>query len=121
MVAGLDNTYDLVIFAGYHAGAGYSPGCMDHSYYGRVVCELRINGRVMNEATANAGRAVKYRPREDIKQETIAKTSRILDKEKKSIPLYHLDTPCTLSITFHRSVMADMVAHIPGSIRNDAR
>ncbi|MDR3161899.1 MAG: M55 family metallopeptidase [Spirochaetaceae bacterium] len=163
MTAGLDDTYDLAFFAGYHAGAGHTPACMDHSYYGKVVSELRINGRVMNEATANAARAgelgvplalaigdsglydqlignrwmpwvevvvtkyalscraVKYRPWEDIKQETITKVRRVLDKESGTIPLYRLDTPCTLSITFHRSLMADMAAHIPGSIRDDAR
>ena len=48
MVACLDETYDVAFFAGYHAGPGEICANMDHSFYGKVVSCLKINGAYMN-------------------------------------------------------------------------
>jgi D-amino peptidase len=46
--------FDLALFVGYHGGAGTTNAILDHTYRGVVVYEVRINGRVMNEASLNA-------------------------------------------------------------------
>lgn len=57
MMSGLDSSYDVVIFAGYHAGIGELHGNMDHGYSARVAYNLWINDRYMNETTINAAYA----------------------------------------------------------------
>ncbi len=54
MMAGLDRTFDRVIFLGYHAGVGARYGIMDHTYSSSVIHNLWINGQPMNEALINA-------------------------------------------------------------------
>ncbi len=54
MVQGVEGKYDAAFFVGYHAGMGAKAGILDHTYYGAVVSEVRINGKVMNEAAINA-------------------------------------------------------------------
>ena len=60
MMACLDETYDLAFLAGYHAGPGEFHASMDHCFSGKTVASLKINGRPMNEATANAALAGEY-------------------------------------------------------------
>ena len=57
MMSGLDESYDLVIFLGYHAGIGKIHGNMDHGYSASVAYDLQINGQYMNETTINAAYA----------------------------------------------------------------
>ncbi|MGJ8454820.1 M55 family metallopeptidase [Pseudothermotoga sp. U03pept] len=54
MMTGLDNTFDRVIFLGYHAGVGTKYGIMDHTYSSSVVHNMWINGVRMNETLINA-------------------------------------------------------------------
>ena len=54
MVAGVDQRFDLALFVGYHAGASSLHGVLDHTYYGRVVANVRVNGTVLNETGLNA-------------------------------------------------------------------
>ena len=61
MMSCLDETYDVVFLAGYHAGPGEDFANMDHSFYGRVVSSLKINGTYMNESTTNAALAASYK------------------------------------------------------------
>lgn len=60
MMSCLDETYDVVFLAGYHAGPGEVFANMDHSFYGRVVSSLKVNGTYMNESTANAALAASF-------------------------------------------------------------
>lgn len=57
MMSGLDESYDLVFFVGYHAGIGEQNGCIDHGYSARAAYNLYINGEYMNETTVNAAYA----------------------------------------------------------------
>lgn len=57
MMSGLDESYDLVVFLGYHAGIGKLHGNMDHGYSASVAYDLKINGQYMNETTINAAYA----------------------------------------------------------------
>ena len=61
MMSCLDETYDVVFLAGYHAGLGEDFANMDHSFYERVVSSLKINGAYMNESTTNAALAASYK------------------------------------------------------------
>jgi len=54
MVQGIEERFDVALFVGYHAGAGSIAGILDHTYYGRVVTEVRVNGRIFNETAINA-------------------------------------------------------------------
>jgi D-amino peptidase len=55
MMSGIDDTYDIIFFIGYHAKVGSIPAFMDHSYAGHLVYRLRINGEEVGEAELNAG------------------------------------------------------------------
>src|SRR5437660_8629210 len=57
MGAGLDPTFEVAFFVGYHASVGRERAIMDHTYGGRTVYGLRINGRAQSEATLNAALA----------------------------------------------------------------
>ena len=51
---GLDNSFDAIFFIGYHARAGDPIGTLAHTYVGKVVYEVRLNGNPVSEATFNA-------------------------------------------------------------------
>ncbi len=57
MMAGLDESYDRVIFFGYHAGIGSMNALMDHTYSNTTFHNVWINGIRMNEALINAAYA----------------------------------------------------------------
>lgn len=54
MVQGLEAKFDAAFFIGYHAGAGSQTGILDHTYAGRTIFEIKINGKIMNEVGINA-------------------------------------------------------------------
>jgi len=54
MVQGVTADAACALFVGYHAGAASQAGILDHTYYGRVVAKLRVNGRDWNETALNA-------------------------------------------------------------------
>lgn len=49
-----DPEYDAAVFVGYHAGAGHPTGVIGHTYAGRLLAAVRINGVAHNEAGINA-------------------------------------------------------------------
>ncbi len=53
MVEGIDDTYDAVIFVGYHAKAGTPDGVLDHTSSGNVT-DVSVNGISMPETGYNA-------------------------------------------------------------------
>lgn len=53
MMEGIDNSFDAVLLIGYHARHN-TPGVLAHSYYGRVVTEIKINGNIVGEVEFNA-------------------------------------------------------------------
>ncbi|MDQ6711483.1 MAG: M55 family metallopeptidase [Candidatus Dormibacteraeota bacterium] len=57
MGAGLDPSFELAMFVGYHASVGTERAIMDHTYGGRTIYALRINGRAQSEASLNAALA----------------------------------------------------------------
>jgi D-amino peptidase len=57
MVEGLDSTFGVVLFIGYHAAVGVAAGNLNHTYH---ALELRINDLVCSEGTINAAVAGYY-------------------------------------------------------------
>jgi len=57
MMSGLDESFDRVVFFGYHAGVGTRYAVMDHSYSSSSIYNIWINGQKMNEALINAAYA----------------------------------------------------------------
>jgi D-amino peptidase len=53
MMEGIDDSYDAVVFIGYHARAGTTDAIIDHTSTGNVV-DFAINGRSLPEAGYNA-------------------------------------------------------------------
>jgi D-amino peptidase len=53
MMLGIDDTFDAVIFVGYHAKAGTEEGILAHTSSGNVV-DLSVNGVSLPEAGYNA-------------------------------------------------------------------
>jgi len=61
MMQGIDQTFDAVIFIGYHAHAGTEDGVLDHTYSGGSVYSIKINGLEMGEGEINAAIAGWYK------------------------------------------------------------
>ncbi len=60
MLHGLDESFTVVFFIGYHAGVGDMFGMMDHSYSGSAIYEVKLNDEYMSEIEINAGLAGHY-------------------------------------------------------------
>lgn len=54
MAEGADLSAAAAVFVGYHAGMGAKAGILDHTYAGACIAEIRVAGRVVNEAALNA-------------------------------------------------------------------
>lgn len=54
MMEGLDETFDAAFFVGYHSMAGTAEGVLSHTYIGRSVYALRLNGITVGEPGFNA-------------------------------------------------------------------
>lgn len=54
MMEGIDETFDGVIFIGYHASTSNSRGVRAHTMSSANVTELRLNGKTMSEGSMNA-------------------------------------------------------------------
>ena len=54
MMGGMDDTYDGVIFLGYHSRFGTPMAIMDHTYSPTTLRELKINGVPVGESEINA-------------------------------------------------------------------
>lgn len=54
---GIDRGFDAAFFVGYHQREGGGDGIMNHTFLGRFVYEVRINGEPVDEAAVNAGLA----------------------------------------------------------------
>lgn len=61
MMQGIDETFDAVIFIGYHAHAGTEDGVLDHTYSGSSIYSIKINGLEMGEGEINAAIAGWYK------------------------------------------------------------
>ncbi|MEO8286972.1 MAG: M55 family metallopeptidase [Chloroflexota bacterium] len=57
MVEGLDSSFGVVLFVGYHAAVGVADGTLNHTYH---AFELRLNDLVCSEGTINAAVAGHY-------------------------------------------------------------
>ncbi|MCS7285903.1 MAG: M55 family metallopeptidase [Anaerolineae bacterium] len=57
MMEGIDGSFDMVFFIGYHSMAGTHAGVMDHTYMGRVVYNVYLNGKLMGELGLNSALA----------------------------------------------------------------
>lgn len=57
MMSCLDRRCAMVFLVGYHAGVGEARANMDHSFSSRLIHNLWINDRKMNESTTNAAYA----------------------------------------------------------------
>ena len=54
MMQGIDQTFDAVIFVGYHAKAGTAQANLDHTISSSTVYAIRVNGRELPELGLNA-------------------------------------------------------------------
>ncbi len=54
MMEGIDETFDAIIFIGYHARAGSIDGVLDHTYSGASVYSVKVNGVELGEGEMNA-------------------------------------------------------------------
>jgi D-amino peptidase len=54
MMQGFGPEFDVALFLGYHASAGTEGAVLDHTYYGRILWDVRINGESQTEASLNA-------------------------------------------------------------------
>lgn len=57
MVEGLDDSFGVALFVGYHAAVGVAEGTLNHTYH---ALELRLNDLVCSEGTINAAVAGHY-------------------------------------------------------------
>jgi D-amino peptidase len=57
MIEGLDSTFGVALFVGYHAAVGVADGTLNHTYH---ALELRLNDLLCSEGTINAAVAGHY-------------------------------------------------------------
>ncbi len=57
MMEGIDGGFDIAFFIGYHSRAGTWAGVMDHTYMGRIVYSVFLNGKPVGEVGLNAALA----------------------------------------------------------------
>ena len=57
---GIDETYDAAFFIAYHSKVGTKGGLLLHTYVGRTVHEIRLNGKPLGESGLNAAVAGHY-------------------------------------------------------------
>jgi len=57
MMQGIDSSFNAAFFIGYHAMPSSFPAVMGHTYFGRVVYNVRVNGQPMGETGINAALA----------------------------------------------------------------
>jgi D-amino peptidase len=57
MMQGLNGEAGVILCIGYHARAGTEAAVLDHTYAGRIVYDLRVNGESWTEADLNAAYA----------------------------------------------------------------
>ncbi len=81
MMQGLDQSYDAVIFIGYHARAGTKDGVLDHTISGGTIYSIKVNGSEMSEAELNALIAGWH----DVPVVLIAGDAAICEQTKKSL------------------------------------
>lgn len=56
VLEGLDSSFDVALFVGFHAAGGLAPGVLNHTYMGtRDFFETRFNGEPIGEAKMHAG------------------------------------------------------------------
>ena len=60
MMQGFGPDFDVALFVGYHAAAGTQAAVLDHTYSGRLIYEVRLNGEPATEAELNAAFAGTY-------------------------------------------------------------
>jgi len=61
MMQGIDETFDAVVFVGYHARAGTQAAILDHTISSGTIRSIRVNGQEMPELGLNAGIAGYYK------------------------------------------------------------
>lgn len=57
MMTGLDDSFDVALFIGYHARAGTPNAILDHTYSAECVAHVELNGRPVGEIGLNAALA----------------------------------------------------------------
>jgi len=60
MVQGIDNTFDAVVFIGFHSAEGTGTAIMSHTIQGREIYEIKLNGRAVPEPGIAAAIAGNY-------------------------------------------------------------
>jgi D-amino peptidase len=59
MVGGIDDTFDALVFVGYHAGAGQGAATLSHTISGKFF-DIKLNGNSMPEAGINGAIAAEF-------------------------------------------------------------
>jgi D-amino peptidase len=84
MMEGLDDTFDAVIFVGYHAKADAPRGLFAHTGSG-VVRDLQVNGKSVGEGGLNAALAAWY----GVPVVAVSGDDVAVDEVKSSVPAIH--------------------------------
>ena len=82
MMAGLDKSFDAVVFVGYHSAAGHSGNPLAHTVNGSKIQHLKINDKITSEFLLNAYTAAYY----DIPVVAISGDETICRQAKEYIP-----------------------------------
>ncbi len=103
MMYGIDDSFDFVVFFGYHAGVGTLEANMDHTYSSSSIYNIWINGIEMNEALINSAFAGLY----DVPIACIVGDDKVVEQTRVRIP-NALYVSTKESIGRHSAVMKPM-------------
>lgn len=61
MMTGIDESFDMVFLVGYHASGGTGSAVLDHTFSGKRIQKVEINGRKVGEFDLSAGLAAQFK------------------------------------------------------------
>lgn len=87
---GIDETYDLFMLVGHHTRAGTPGGLLSHTWSGKVITNLYLNGKVVGEIAMNSAVAGSY----GVPVGLVTGTDRLMDEARGTLP----GTPALVSV-----------------------
>ncbi|TVQ87236.1 MAG: hypothetical protein EA397_18125 [Deltaproteobacteria bacterium] len=79
---GIDASFDLFLLVGHHTRAGTPGGLLSHTWSGKVIANLFLNGRVVGEIAMNSAVAGSF----GVPVGLVTGTDRLMDEARQTLP-----------------------------------
>lgn len=79
---GIDHSFDLFMLVGHHTRAGTPGGLLSHTWSGKVITNLSINGEIVGEIAMNSAVAGSF----GVPVGLVTGTDRLMDEARQTLP-----------------------------------